>query len=126
MTWPPQRYPALRGSTFSSTLSPAETVPRRFCLSANERYPGSVARGAVGGMPNSQCAVCGGPLEDGYVATTNGSGLFWSRQASPTRFRPKGLEILVGTGFGGTYSANLPGARCGKCRTILVRLPAGK
>lgn len=75
-------------------------------------------------MSNSKCAVCGGPLEDGFVATTNGSGLFWSRQASASRFRPKGLEILVGTGFGGTYSANLPGQRCGTCHTILLRLSA--
>jgi len=77
-------------------------------------------------MPNSKCAVCGGPLESGYVATTNGSGLFWSKQASSVRFRPEGLEILVGTKFGGTYSANLPGERCDQCRTILLRLPGGK
>ena len=78
-------------------------------------------------MSGGKCAVCGEPLEAGYVATTNGSGLFWSHQASPARFRPKGLEVLVGTGFGGTYSANLAGERCPRCRTILLKLPpAGK
>jgi len=77
-------------------------------------------------MSESKCTVCGGPLEEGYVATTNGSGLFWAQQSTSTRFRPKGLEVLVGTGFGGTYSANLPGGRCAKCHTILLSLPAGK
>jgi len=77
-------------------------------------------------MPNSKCAVCGGPLEAGFVATTNGSGLFWTQHSSPSRLRPKGLEVLVGTGFAGTYSANLPGQRCAKCRTILLSLPEGK
>ena len=80
----------------------------------------------VSRMPNSKCPVCGGPLEAGFVATTNGSGLFWSQQSTSTRFRPKGLEVLVGTGFGGTYSANLPGQRCAKCHTILLSLPEGK
>ena len=75
-------------------------------------------------MAESNCTVCGGPLEDGYVTTTNGSGLFWARDASPTRLRPTGLEVLVGTRFSGTSSANLPGARCAKCRTIVVKLPA--
>jgi hypothetical protein len=56
------------------------------------------------------------------VATSNGSGLYWSHEASSSRFRPKGLEVLVGTGFGGTYSANLPGGRCAKCNTILLAL----
>lgn len=74
-------------------------------------------------MGASQCSVCGSPLESGFVATTNGSGLFWSREESSSRFRPKGLEVLVGTRFGGTYSANLPGLRCAKCQTILLRLP---
>ncbi|MGA8709623.1 MAG: PF20097 family protein [Thermoplasmata archaeon] len=77
-------------------------------------------------MSDSKCAVCGGALEAGFVATSNGSGLFWSHQASTSRFRPKGLEVLVGTEFGGTYSANLPGLRCPKCRTILLSLPQGK
>lgn len=75
-------------------------------------------------MSEPHCAACGGPLEAGFVATTNGSGLFWAKEASPSRFRPKGLEVLVGTGFGGTYSANLPGLRCAKCQTILLSLPA--
>lgn len=77
-------------------------------------------------MAESQCAVCGGPLEAGFVATTNGSGLYWAREASSSRFRPTGLEVLVGTGFGGTYSANLPGRRCPKCQTILLALPSPK
>jgi len=74
-------------------------------------------------MTGGKCATCGGPLEAGFVATTNGSGLFWSQQASSTRFRPKGLEVLVGTGFSGTYSANLSGQRCPHCKTILLSLP---
>jgi len=77
-------------------------------------------------MSGEKCAVCGGPLEAGFVATTNGSGLFWSHQSTSTRFRPKGLEVLVGTGFGGTYSANLPGLRCAQCHTILLSFPPGK
>ena len=77
-------------------------------------------------MAASQCGVCGGPLEAGFVATTNGSGLFWAREAVSSRFRPTGLEVLVGTGFGGTYSANLPGLRCTKCGTILLSLPGAK
>jgi len=77
-------------------------------------------------MSGGKCSVCGGPLESGYIATTNGSGLFWSHQALSSRFRPKGLEVLVGTGFGGTYSANLAGLRCPHCRTILLSLPEGK
>ncbi|HLN50465.1 MAG TPA: PF20097 family protein [Thermoplasmata archaeon] len=77
-------------------------------------------------MPNSKCAVCGGPLEAGFVSTTNGSGLFWAQHSTAARFRPKGLEVLVGTGFGGTYSANLAGQRCVKCHTILLSLPEGK
>ena len=79
-----------------------------------------------GTMAASQCAVCGGPLEAGFVATTNGSGLFWAREAVTSRFRPTGLEVLVGTGFGGTYSANLPGMRCATCHTILLSQPAPK
>lgn len=74
-------------------------------------------------MPEGRCAVCGGPTEAGFVATTNGSGLFWAHEASTARLRPKGLEVLVGTAFGGTYSANLPGARCPQCRTIVLSLP---
>jgi hypothetical protein len=77
-------------------------------------------------MSASTCSVCGGPLEPGFVATTNGSGLFWSREATAARLRPTGLEVIQGTKFGGTFSANLPGARCAHCRTILVRLPSAK
>lgn len=78
--------------------------------------------GSGPGMAESKCAVCGGALEAGFVATSNGSGLYWSHEASSSRFRPKGLEVLVGTGFGGTYSANLPGSRCATCNTILLNL----
>jgi hypothetical protein len=74
-------------------------------------------------MPDARCAVCGGPLESGYVTTSNGSGLFWAKDSEASRLRPKGLEVLVGTRFGGTYSANLGGARCAACRTILLTLP---
>jgi hypothetical protein len=77
-------------------------------------------------MAGAKCATCGGPLEPGFVSTSNGSGLYWSHEAASSRFRPKGLEVLVGTGFGGTYSANLPGARCPTCNTILVSLAARK
>jgi len=73
-------------------------------------------------MPNTTCPACGGPLEAGFVSTTNGSGLFWAKEAASSRFRPKGLEVLVPTQFGGTFSANLPGLRCAKCRTITLRL----
>ena len=73
-------------------------------------------------MAGSKCPTCGGPLEAGFVATSNGSGLFWAHSAPPTRFRPKDLEVLVPTEFGGWFSANLPGVRCGKCRTVTVRL----
>ncbi len=76
-------------------------------------------------MPDARCAVCGGPLESGFVTTSNGSGLFWSKESAPARLRPTGLEVLVGTRFGGTYSASLSGARCAKCRTVLLALPSG-
>lgn len=74
-------------------------------------------------MTTEQCTTCGAPLEAGFVSTTNGSGLFWSHEASELRLRPKGLEVLVPTGFAGTYSANLPGKRCRSCRTVLLKLP---
>ena len=74
-------------------------------------------------MAEEKCATCGGPLVRGFIATTNGSGLLWAHDKSESRLRPKGLEVLVPTGFQGTFSANLPGARCAKCRTILVQLP---
>jgi hypothetical protein len=73
-------------------------------------------------MADDRCATCGGPLESGFVSTSNGSGLFWSHEATASRLRPKGLEVLVPTGFGGTYSANLAGARCAHCQTVLLRL----
>jgi Domain of unknown function (DUF6487) len=75
-------------------------------------------------MDEAKCAVCGGPLEAGFVATSNGSGLFWTHDAESSRLRPKGLEVLAPTGFGGTYSANLPGLRCAHCQTILMALKA--
>jgi len=73
-------------------------------------------------MPDSNCAVCGGPLANGYVSTSNGSGLFWAHDHPAARLRPNGLEVLVPTGFGGTFSASLPGQRCEKCQTILLKL----
>ncbi|MEM0129619.1 MAG: PF20097 family protein [Thermoplasmata archaeon] len=74
-------------------------------------------------MAEETCVKCGGPLEAGFLATTNGSGLFWAQTASDRRLRPVGLEVLVPTGFGGTYSANLPAKRCRACRTIVAQLP---
>ncbi len=76
-------------------------------------------------MPESRCSACGGPLEPGFVTTSNGSGLFWSKEAASSRLRPDGLEVLVGTRFGGNYSASLAGSRCAACRTILLHLPKG-
>jgi hypothetical protein len=75
-------------------------------------------------MAEAKCATCGGPLEPGFVASSNGSGLFWAKHSEPTRFRPVGLEVLAPTGFGGMYSANLPGLRCAHCGTILLQLKA--
>ncbi len=77
-------------------------------------------------MAQGTCAVCKGPLTSGFVTTTNGSGLYWAREASSMRTRPKGLEVLVGTGFQGSYSANLPGLRCANCQTIVLSLPKAK
>lgn len=74
-------------------------------------------------MVDSKCAVCGGMLEAGFVVTTNGSGLLWSHEKADSRLRPTGLEVLVPTGFGGTYSANLTGLRCRACQTIALSLP---
>lgn len=73
-------------------------------------------------MAEAKCGNCGGPLESGFVTTTNGSGLFWAQEASDTRLRPKGLEVLVPTGFMGTYSANAPATRCRACGTITLKL----
>ncbi len=75
-------------------------------------------------MPDAKCAVCGGPLSSGYVSTSNGSGLFWAHDHPASRLRPNGLEVLVPTGFGGTFSASLPGLRCDQCHTILLQLKA--
>jgi hypothetical protein len=69
-------------------------------------------------MSDQTCAKCGGPLEDGFLATSNGSGLFWAHSGDSSRLRPKDLEVLVPTGFMGTYSANLPGQICRSCGTI--------
>jgi uncharacterized protein DUF6487 len=77
-------------------------------------------------MAERTCLTCGGPLTPGFVSTSNGSGLYWAHDASQIRMRPKGLEVLVGTGFQGNYSANLPGLRCAKCRSILLSLPKSK
>ncbi|MCI4366058.1 MAG: PF20097 family protein [Thermoplasmata archaeon] len=74
-------------------------------------------------MVDSKCPVCHGELEAGFVTTTNGSGLLWAVDRAESRLRPTGLEVLVPTGFGGTYSANLPGVRCKTCRTITLSLP---
>ena len=71
-------------------------------------------------MDAVKCAVCGKAAETGYLTTSNGSGLFWAHDAPSARLRPKGLEVLVGTGFGGTYSASMPGARCGSCGSIVL------
>ena len=89
---------------------------------ANERYSTGGPSPPVALMSETRCANCGGLLDAGFVSTTNGSGLFWSHEASASRLRPTGLEVLVPTGFQGTYSANLPGLRCPACSTILLRL----
>ncbi|MCI4331972.1 MAG: hypothetical protein L3K19_09045 [Thermoplasmata archaeon] len=72
-------------------------------------------------MSEEKCADCGAPLDAGFLSTTNGSGLYWSHDASSTRLRPVGLEVVVGTGFSGTYSANLGGTRCTGCGAIHLR-----
>ena len=77
-------------------------------------------------MASSKCAICGQSAEAGFLSTSNGSGLFWAHEASTARLRPNGLEVLVGTGFGGTYSANLPGVRCSSCGSIVLTGPKAK
>jgi hypothetical protein len=77
-------------------------------------------------MEAGKCATCGKPTDAGFLVTSNGSGLFWAHDAPNDRLRPKGLEVLVGTGFGGTFSAHLPGARCANCGTVLLQLPKPK
>lgn len=73
-------------------------------------------------MAEATCKVCGGPVDEGFMVTTNGSGLLWSHEKETSRLRPHGLEVIVPTGFGGTYSANLPGVRCPHCQTITLWL----
>jgi hypothetical protein len=72
------------------------------------------------------CAVCGKPAEQGFLSTSNGSGLFWAHDAPKSRLRPVGLEVIVGTGFGGTYSASLSGVRCASCGSIVLTGPKPK
>lgn len=67
------------------------------------------------------CPTCGKPMEPGFLSTSNGSGLFWSHSAQASRLRPVDMEVLVPTGFGGTYSANLAAERCVACKTLLAR-----
>jgi uncharacterized protein DUF6487 len=62
-------------------------------------------------------------MQEGYVATSNGSGLFWTSESQPERLRPVGLEVLAPTGFMGTFSANLPAQRCTNCRKVTFRTP---
>ncbi len=90
---------------------------------ANERYSTSARPRSMAVVASSTCRTCGGPLEAGFVSTTNGSGLFWAHESASRRLRPNGLEVLVPTGYQGTYSANLAGERCASCKTILVKLP---
>lgn len=92
-------------------------------MNAKERYPYPVA---ASGMTSAVCAHCGSPADSGFLTTTNGSGLFWAHDAPTLRLRPKGLEVLVGTGFGGSFSASLAATRCGHCGTLLVQLPKSK
>jgi hypothetical protein len=71
----------------------------------------------------SSCPYCGKPLETGFLSTSNGSGLFWSHEGTAARLRPDGLEVLVPTGFGGTYSANLAAERCRECKRVFAHTP---
>jgi hypothetical protein len=73
-------------------------------------------------MAEGKCATCGGPLESGFVTSSNGSGLFWAHDHPASRLRPTGLEVIAPTGFGGTFSASLPGQRCPNCQTVLLLL----
>jgi Domain of unknown function (DUF6487) len=77
-------------------------------------------------MAEPTCSHCGSPLESGFVSTSNGSGLFWSHSGTASRLRPNDLEVLVPTGFMGTFSASLPGTRCRACGTITLRTPPAK
>ncbi|HEV2316627.1 MAG TPA: PF20097 family protein [Thermoplasmata archaeon] len=75
-------------------------------------------------MAAAKCPACGSDAEAGFIATSNGSGLFWSHSSEPTRVRPHDLEVLVPTGFMGTYSANLPAVLCRSCGTISAKTKA--
>lgn len=68
-----------------------------------------------------RCSVCGGDLEPGFLATSNGSGLFWAHSDEARRLRPHDMEVVVPTQFGGTFSANLPGVRCRACGRYELR-----
>src|SRR3974377_53146 len=48
-------------------------------------------------MLDRKCAKCGGTLEEGFISTSNGSGLFWSHTDQSTRLRPRGMEVLAPT-----------------------------
>jgi hypothetical protein len=72
-------------------------------------------------MSEEKCSDCGAALDRGFLSTTNGSGLYWSHESASTRLRPVGLEVIVPTGFSGTYSANIPGTRCSGCGAIHLR-----
>jgi hypothetical protein len=100
----------------------AITVDRRPDAAANSRYSDSAPAAGSLLVAEGVCSTCGGPLEKGFLSTTNGSGLFWSHDAAPARLRPAGLEVVVPTGFMGTYSANIAGERCRQCGTILLRV----
>jgi hypothetical protein len=89
--------------------------------SANEGYPATAPPGLMSAPTGERCSSCGGPIEKGFLSTTNGSGLYWAKEAVPSRLRPSGLEVLVPTGFMGTFSANAAAERCRACGTILVR-----
>ena len=67
-----------------------------------------------------RCAKCGAEVVNGFLSTSNGSGLFWSHEKAKSRLRPHDLEVIVGTEFGGTFSANLPGTRCPSCGTLVL------
>jgi hypothetical protein len=73
-------------------------------------------------VDDQHCPYCGTAWEAGFLATSNGSGLFWSKESHETRLRPKGLEILVGTEFTGAYSANASASRCRNCGTIVLHV----
>ncbi len=71
----------------------------------------------------TRCPFCSGPMETGFLSTSNGSGLFWSRIGAATRLRPRDMEVVVPTGFSGMFSANLKAERCPRCRKIVSAWP---